>query len=68
MLKLLDRMEEVVISFLIAAATLIIFVAVAHRYGIGGLASLVAWSRAHDLPDVASAARAGYQALAPRSD
>ena len=35
MLKFLDHLEEWLISFLIAAATLIIFVAVVHRYAAG---------------------------------
>lgn len=34
-MKLLDRLEEVVIAVLMAAATLIIFVAVVHRYASG---------------------------------
>ena len=34
-LRILDRLEELLITFLIAAATLIIFVAVAHRYLVG---------------------------------
>ncbi len=33
MLKILDRLEEILIASLMAAATLLIFVAVAHRYG-----------------------------------
>lgn len=35
MLKVLDRLEEILIASLIAAATLLIFVAVLHRYGTG---------------------------------
>jgi C4-dicarboxylate transporter DctQ subunit len=35
MLKYLDHLEEVIITFLIGAATLVIFVAVAHRYMSG---------------------------------
>ena len=35
MFKLLDHFEEWLIAFLIAAATLIIFVAVVHRYAAG---------------------------------
>ena len=35
LLRLLDRLEEVLIATLMAAATLIIFVAVVHRYGTG---------------------------------
>jgi len=34
-LKILDRLEEIIISALIAGATLLIFVAVLHRYGSG---------------------------------
>ena len=33
--RILDRLEELLITFLIAAATVIIFVAVAHRYLVG---------------------------------
>lgn len=35
MLKLLDRLEEWIITFLMGAATLIIFVSAVHRYGSG---------------------------------
>src|SRR5262245_16891529 len=35
LLYLLDRFEEILISTLMAAATLLIFVAVVHRYGTG---------------------------------
>jgi C4-dicarboxylate transporter DctQ subunit len=35
MLKVLDRLEEWLIAFLMAAATLLIFVAVIHRYAAG---------------------------------
>ena len=35
MLRILDRLEEILIGTLLAAATLIIFVAVVHRYGTG---------------------------------
>ncbi|GGC92206.1 TRAP transporter small permease [Chelatococcus reniformis] len=35
LLRILDRLEEVLIASLMAAATLIIFVAVVHRYGSG---------------------------------
>jgi C4-dicarboxylate transporter DctQ subunit len=34
-LRILDRLEEILIAFLIAGATLIIFVAVLHRYLVG---------------------------------
>lgn len=35
LMKLLDRLEEVIIAFLIGAATLVIFVSVVHRYLTG---------------------------------
>src|SRR5213079_3460458 len=35
LLRILDRLEEVLIATLMAAATLLIFVAVLHRYGTG---------------------------------
>jgi C4-dicarboxylate transporter DctQ subunit len=35
LLRILDRLEEVLIAGLMAAATLLIFVAVVHRYGTG---------------------------------
>ena len=35
MLRVLDRLEEILISFLMAAATLLIFVSVIHRYSSG---------------------------------
>jgi C4-dicarboxylate transporter DctQ subunit len=35
LLKILDRLEEILIASLMAAATLLIFVAVVHRYGTG---------------------------------
>ncbi len=35
LLRILDRLEEVLIATLMAAATIIIFVAVVHRYGTG---------------------------------
>ncbi len=34
-LRILDRLEELLIMTLIAAATVIIFIAVAHRYLVG---------------------------------
>src|SRR3569623_1398280 len=34
-LRILDRLEEILIATLIAAATIIIFIAVVHRYAVG---------------------------------
>jgi TRAP-type C4-dicarboxylate transport system permease small subunit len=64
LLKILDRLEEILISFLMAAATLIIFVAVCHRYGISGVAGLIGWGRAHDMMWLSNAARSTFRVLA----
>ena len=34
-LRILDRLEEIVIATLLGGATLLVFVAVVHRYGTG---------------------------------
>lgn len=34
-LRILDRLEEIIIATLIASATIVIFIAVVHRYGVG---------------------------------
>ncbi|WP_295390234.1 TRAP transporter small permease [uncultured Thiodictyon sp.] len=47
MLRILDRLEEWLIAFLIGAATLLIFTAVLHRYSLG-LANAWGWDTAYD--------------------
>ena len=64
MLRLLDRLSEAIIAFLIGAATLIIFFAVVHRYGLGFMAKSVATANAWGLPMLAGAARSIYKAMA----
>src|SRR5262249_20662761 len=48
--KFLDRLEEWLIAALIAAATVITFIAVVHRYGSSNSANLMRWARLHQLP------------------
>ncbi len=55
--RLLDRLEETIIGTLIAAATLIIFVSVLHRYGLSSLGQLVGWSKAQGYIGLSDAAR-----------
>jgi C4-dicarboxylate transporter DctQ subunit len=62
-LRLLDRLEETLIATLIAAATILIFVAVVQRYSLGMFADLVAFARARDIAWLGSAARAAYFGL-----
>lgn len=61
--RLLDRLEEILISSLMAAATLLIFVAVVHRYGLGGLVSLMLWTNTHGMPGVSQIVRSIYHVI-----
>ncbi|MBP1852414.1 TRAP transporter small permease [Rhizobium halophytocola] len=63
MLRILDRLEEILIATLIAAATVIIFVAVIQRYSLGLFAGMIGFSRAHDLPWLMPIARSAYFGL-----
>jgi TRAP-type C4-dicarboxylate transport system permease small subunit len=46
-IRLLDRLEEILIGTLIAIATLLIFVAVVQRYGLTASINVANWGRAH---------------------
>jgi C4-dicarboxylate transporter DctQ subunit len=59
-LKILDRLEEIIIATLIAMATLIIFVAVVHRYGLTAAINLANWGRAHEIDWLFQAGRAVF--------
>lgn len=61
MLRLLDRLEEVLIATLIAAATVLIFLSVTHRFAVGFAADLVGYARAHDLPTLGGYARSTFK-------
>jgi C4-dicarboxylate transporter DctQ subunit len=63
MLRLLDRLEEILIASLIAVATGIIFVSVAHRYSLSFIASLIGFGRTHDMMWLSDGAKAAYLAL-----
>lgn len=60
----LDRLEETIVVVLLASATLLIFVAVAQRYGLSGIASVFRWSRAEGIDWLTDATRALYFAIA----
>lgn len=47
--RILDSLEEIIIATLLASATTLIFVAVAQRYGLSGVASVYRWSRAEGI-------------------
>ena len=63
-LRFLDRFEEIFISLLMAAAVVLIFLAVTHRFTIGWTADLVRYARGNDMPGLLDAARSIYSTLA----
>ncbi|BBE74107.1 TRAP transporter small permease [Oharaeibacter diazotrophicus] len=63
MLRLLDRLEEVLIATLIAAATTIIFASVVHRYSLGMIADVVAYGRSAGMPWLSDGAKSAYFGL-----
>jgi C4-dicarboxylate transporter DctM subunit len=52
--RALDHLEEWLIATLIAAATILIFLAVAHRYSTGASIDLSKWATAHGLTLIAA--------------
>lgn len=62
-LKVLDRLEEFLTASLIALATLLIFIAVVHRYTLSNLAELVLWAREASLPFIDETLYSIYLAL-----
>jgi C4-dicarboxylate transporter DctQ subunit len=56
-MRALDRLEEIIISILIATATMVIFVAVVQRYSLSNLAPLIGWGKANGMEWVSSLAR-----------
>lgn len=60
LLRLLDRLEEFIISLLIGVATVIIFAAVVQRYGLSNLGGLMGWSKSHGMMWLYDAAKAMF--------
>ncbi len=63
LMRALDRLEEIVIGTLIAAATVLIFVAVLQRYGITNSLALSNWGRAHSFPFLTEHGRSVFMFL-----
>jgi C4-dicarboxylate transporter, DctM subunit len=59
--RALDRLEEYLTATLIAAATLLIFVAVVYRYGAGLSANLSRWAAAEGIIWLAEAANSVFR-------
>jgi len=62
LLRGLDHLEEWLIATLIAAATLLIFFAVLHRYGTGLSVDIAKWATAHGVPVLPAIFSAVYRA------
>jgi len=63
LLKTLDRLEETLISMLMVAAVLIIFVAVCQRYSVGLIVDVITWARQNDYPWIMQQARAAFRSV-----
>lgn len=63
MLRLLDRLEELIITVLIGLATVIIFVAVVHRYSLSGIVGLFNFARTNEITWLVEPAKQGFLAL-----
>jgi TRAP-type C4-dicarboxylate transport system permease small subunit len=61
--RILDRLEEWIICVLIAAATIVTFVAVVHRYGASNSVNVATWANAHGLVWLALVADWVYETL-----
>jgi C4-dicarboxylate transporter DctM subunit len=64
--SLLDHFEEWLIGTLVAAATLLVFVAVVHRYGTSSSIDLAKWLEAHGAAFLAPPLRAIFRWLSAR--
>ena len=62
-LRILDRLEEILIGSLIAAATLLIFTAVLQRYSLTASINIANWGRAHGYDWLFHGARSVFTAL-----
>ncbi len=62
--RILDRLEEWIIATLIAAATILTFVAVVHRYGASNSVGVARWAGAHHIFILQYAANWVYTSLA----
>ena len=62
-LRVLDKLEEIIIAALMAMATTIIFVAVVHRYSLSASIDLAKWGRAHEMVWLFKAGQSVFQFL-----
>ena len=62
-LRALDRLEEIIIATLMGLATVIIFVAVVHRYSLSSSIALAGWGKANGVAWLSSTGRAMFMYL-----
>ena len=62
-MRWLDRLEETLIMTLIATATMIVFVAVLHRYSMTTTTSVLSWARTNDHPSIFAGSKAVFNVL-----
>lgn len=62
-LRILDRFEEILISFLMASAVILIFVTVVHRFSIGFAAEMVIYGRTNGIEWLQSYARSAFRTI-----
>ncbi|MFE3838405.1 TRAP transporter small permease [Pseudogemmobacter sonorensis] len=62
-MRILDRFEEILISVLMAAAVILIFFTVVHRFSIGFAADIVSYARANDMPELQAWARSAFRSI-----
>jgi len=63
LMRALDRLEEILITLLMGAATVIIFFAVLHRYGLSTVADVAAWARGQEMDWLFKSARGAFSAM-----
>jgi C4-dicarboxylate transporter, DctM subunit len=63
-IRVLDHFEEWLVAALIAAATLVIFFSVGHRYGTGLSIDIARWGAAHSLSGIAAIFNSIFEWLA----
>jgi C4-dicarboxylate transporter DctQ subunit len=61
LLRILDRLEELIIGTLIGAATLLIFVAVVQRYSLSNIGSLIGFANSNGMTWLADTARSAFK-------
>lgn len=62
-MRALDRLEEILIATLIAAATVLIFVAVVQRYALGLSADVMKYARGHEMEGLTAVMKSLYTTL-----